>query len=186
MHGHGLTAHAVDGKVGHRLVNDEPRTVAVGEGRNPSTLLIGHDAARRVVHVGHEVGEARRRAGKELGEGIVIPPGIGTHGHPDQSRAGRGQRFEGVRVARVLHEGTVAAADECGRDEGDGVLRAEGNQHLLGRRRKPAGGVAVGERRAQLVEAEQVEAGEAEVVRQPLYRGGCRVDDGGQGGQRRL
>jgi hypothetical protein len=139
----------VDAELPHRLVGDDD---GAGRGRGREQHPpggVGHRRAGGVVQLGHDVGERRGRAADRGVEHALVPAAADVDGDRHESGSGLAEGLVGVRVGRRLDQDGVAAADQHPGEQGDGVLRADGDDHLGGQGGQTALGVAVGDRGAE-------------------------------------
>ncbi len=133
--------------VGVVLHDHEP--VAVGQRGEVATAIEGQRAPRGVLEVGHDVAEAGPQAGGQVRleqiRAQAVPVGLDR----DEVRVGAGQRLQGSDVRRSLDHDVVAGIDQGPGQQVERLLRAGGDQDVLGVALATASGVRVGHPLAQ-------------------------------------
>lgn len=139
---------------------------------------VGHDVAGGVLAGGSEVDEARADGGDALHEGMRGDVLVGD-GERSDAGAGHAETLEGAVVGGAFDEDVVAALDEQGADEGDGLLAAGGDEDLVGDGGGFELGVVAGDGLAEEREAEgEVLACGEHGVDVAEAGGECGSDDG--------
>jgi hypothetical protein len=117
--------------------------------RAAAARLLRHERARRILERRHEVDEPRRGSGEGLPE-LFDADALAVDGHRSEARAEAREDVDRSQVRRVLEHDGVSAPDVGGSRDRDRLLRAVGDEHLLGRRRQAPAGEVRGDRAPQL------------------------------------
>jgi hypothetical protein len=157
--------------------------VTVGDLTDGRTLVGGEHGTGRVLIVRHEVDEPWLCTPHRRGEQVDVQRSGGHTHHP---ASGVAHGLHGVEVGGGLHHGAVAGAQVGVREQGDRLLRAGGDQDLVGSGRHTAFSVARGDGLAQRREAVRLVAARVQVGGQPFQRAGEGLVQLGRGGRRRL
>jgi hypothetical protein len=96
----------------------------------------------------HRVEQLGPVLGHQPGERVGVKA-VGVAGHRDGGRAGEGKALKRREIGRFFDQHAVARLQEHHRYEHQGLLRAAGDQQLLGPCVKSADGQTLGDRRAQ-------------------------------------
>ena len=155
------------------VVLHDREAVGAGDGRDLAAALLGHHRGRRVVQGGDQVEGLRAALAAGRLERLG-PEALRVHRQPLQPQVQQARDRLQPRVGQRLRQQEVARLELRGQDDGQAVLAAGADEHVLGRRLHPgpldpgSPGLAIG----------RVSPG-GRVVEQPP-----RVGARGEGGER--
>ena len=115
------------------IVLDDPGIGSLADVENGEALLERHGDAERMLAGRGEIDEFRRR----IVDRRDLPAGPGDR-QRTEFRSGGKQRAAGAEIARLLHPGDIALADEDAGEEVERRLAAGGDHDLVGRATDPA------------------------------------------------